>query len=95
MLTLMLMLTMMLMPIAYIVDAAQEPSSPSAVAPSALLVAAVNAASKSFAPFSSSDCFANPANRSHLYFSFKPDALNLIKSNPASLCRSHLQSLNS
>ena len=49
--------------IAYIVDAAQEPSSPSAVAPSALLVAAVNAASKSFAPFSSSDYFANYVKR--------------------------------
>ena len=57
--------------IAYIVDAAQEPSSPSAVAPSALLVAAVNAASESFAPFSSSDHFTNSVKRSHLYFSFK------------------------
>ena len=90
-----LMLTVTLMPIAYIVDAAQEPSSPSAVAPSALLVAAVNAASKSFAPFSSSDYFANSVKRSHLYFSFKPNAPNLIKSNAASLCCSHSQSLNS
>ena len=90
-----LMLTVTLMPIAYIVDVAQEPSSPSAVAPSALLVAAVNAASKSFAPFSSSDYFANSVKRSHLYFSFKPNAPNLIKSNTASLCRSHSQSLNS
>ena len=85
----------MLMLIAYIVDVAQEPSSPSAVAPSALLVAAVNAASMFFPPFSSANSFANSANRSHLYFSFKPNAPNLIKSNAASLCRSHLQSLNS
>ena len=81
--------------IAYIFDAAQEPSSPSAVAPSALLVAAVNAASKSFAPFASSDYFANSVKRLHLYFSFKPNAPNLIKSSAASLCRLHLQSLNS
>ena len=89
------MLTVTLMPIAYIVDAGQEPSSPSAVAPSALLVAAVNAASKSFVPFSSADCFANSVKRSHLYFSFKPNAPNLIKSNAASLRRSHSQSLDS
>ena len=91
----MLTVTLTLTLIAYIVDAGQEPSSPSAVAPSALLVAAVNAASKSFAPFSSSDYFANSVKRSHLYFSFKPNAPNLIKSNAASLCRSHSQSLNS